>query len=159
VRLGLDHVKGAPPTFDAEGFVALLRRLRDGRQQVAAPVFDRSVEEPLPDAVSITPRHRLVVVEGNYLLLDGPWAPVRGLLDEVWHLRLPDEVRVPCLVDRHVAHGRTRHAAREWVLRSDEANARLVEAAAHRADGFVDLLTGRLSGPARTPHGRARSAD
>ena len=142
-RLGLADVKGAPETFDAVGFVSLLRRLRDARRPVSAPAFDRRLEEPVPDAVTIAPEHRLVVVEGNYLLLDGPWAPVRALLDEVWHLRLPDEIRVPDLVRRHVAHGRTAQEAGAWVLRSDEANARLVAAAAPRADAVVDLLSGR----------------
>lgn len=151
VRRGLADVKGAPQTFDADEFVTLLRRLRDPSRAVSVPLFDRSVEEPRPDAVDVLPGHRLVVIEGNYLLLDGPWAPVRELLDEVWHLLLPDEVRVPGLVRRHVAHGRPPDAAREWVLRSDEANARLVEEAAHRADGFVDCLTGTLSGPGRRP--------
>jgi pantothenate kinase len=143
-RLGLDHVKGAPDTFDADAFVGVVRRLRDTVASVAVPAFDRSIEEPVPDAVLVRPSHRLVVVEGNYLLLDGPWAPLRDLLDEVWHLRLPDDVRVPELVARHVAHGRTARAAHEWVRRSDEANARLVAGAACRADAVVDLETGRL---------------
>jgi pantothenate kinase len=147
-RLGLAHVKGAPETFDADAFVALLRRLRDADRPVAVPVFDRAAEEPVDRAVTVAPAHRLVLVEGNYLLLDGPWAPVREVLDEVWHLHLPDDVRVPGLVARHVAHGRAPEAAREWVRRSDEANARLVAAAAGRADAVVDLLTGRLA-PAR----------
>jgi pantothenate kinase len=143
-RLGLEHVKGAPGTFDADGFVGLLRRLRERGSTVTAPGFDRAAEEPVADAVTVRPGHRLVVVEGNYLLLDGPWAPVRDLLDEVWHLRLPDDVRVPDLVARHVAHGRSPRAAHAWVHRTDEANARLVAGAAGRADAVVDLETGEL---------------
>ena len=146
---GLEHVKGAPETFDADAFVGLLRRLRHTDTVVTAPGFDRSIEEPVPAAVSVLPSHRLVVVEGNYLLLEGAWAPVRDLLDEVWHLRLPTDVRVPRLVARHVAHGRTPEAAHEWVHRSDEANARLVAAAADRADAVVDLETGQLLPAAR----------
>lgn len=144
-RRGLADVKGAPETFDADGFVALLRRLRDGTEPVPAPVFDRVAEEPVAAGVTVTPSHRLVVVEGNYLLLDGPWAPVRRLLDAVWHLHLPDDVRVPGLVARHVAHGRTPDEAHEWVMRSDEANARLVSAAARRADAVVDLLSATVA--------------
>ena len=156
-RRRLEHVKGAPETFDPEGFVGLLSRLRSAdtaeaaADVVRAPGFDRHAEEPVPDAVTVTRRHRLVVVEGNYLLLDGPWRPVRDLLDLVWHLSLDDAVRVPALVDRHVAHGRTPAQARAWVLRSDEANARLVAAAAHRADAVVDLTTGALVTPTRRP--------
>jgi len=164
-RLGLASVKGAPETFDADGFVDLLRRLHGAEPVVSAPVFDRALEEPVPGAVRVRPGHRLVVVEGNYLLLDGPWAPVRGLLDEVWHLSLPDDVRVPGLVARHETHGRTPAAAREWVYRSDEANARLIAGSAERADAVVDLETGRLLPPpgrsglsrrARRPDGRGR---
>jgi pantothenate kinase len=143
-RRGLADVKGAPRTFDADGFAALLRRLRDPVATVRAPAFDRAREEPVPGAVTVTAWHRVVLVEGNYLLLDGPWRPVRGLLDTVWHLRLPDRIRVPDLVARHVAHGRTPAAAHAWVHRSDEANAALVESVAGRADAVVDLLTGDL---------------
>jgi pantothenate kinase len=142
MRRGLADVKGAPETFDADGFVSLLRRLRVAASVTPVPVFDRSIEEPVEGALTIRPEQRLVVVEGNYLLLDDGWRPVRDLLDEVWHLHLPDDLRVPDLVARHVAHGRSEEGAREWVLRSDEANARLVAAASARADAVVDLRTG-----------------
>ena len=155
-RRGLADVKGAPETFDADGFVSLLRRLRVPQSTTTVPVFDRTIEEPVADALTIRPEQRLVVVEGNYLLLDDVWRPVRDLLDAVWHLRLPDDLRVPDLVARHVAHGRSPKAATEWVLRSDEANARLVAAAAARADAVVDVQTGELSRPARHPRGPAR---
>lgn len=155
-RRGLADVKGAPETFDADGFVALLRRLRVPEAVTAVPVFDRGIEDPVADALTIRPEQRLVVVEGNYLLLDDVWRPVRDLLDAVWHLHLPDEMRVPDLVARHVAHGRSQEAATEWVQRSDEANARLTTAAAERADAVVDMHTGELSRPARRPHGPGR---
>ena len=126
---GLADVKGAPETFDAEGFIALLRRLRSSATSVVrAPGFDRAHEQTVADAIEIPPEVDLVVVEGNYLLLDGPWRPVRDLLDEVWYLDLPDDVRVARLVQRHTGHGRTSAEADEWVQRSDEVNARLVAA-------------------------------
>jgi pantothenate kinase len=156
VRRGLADVKGAPETFDADGFVSQLRRLRDPRSVTSVPVFDRSIEEPVADALTIRPEQRLVVVEGNYLLLDDVWRPVRDLLDAVWHLHLPDDLRVPDLVARHVEHGRSAEAATEWVLRSDEANARLVATAASRADVVVDMRTGELSPPVRRPRGPGR---
>ncbi|MFD6476121.1 nucleoside/nucleotide kinase family protein [Streptomyces anulatus] len=141
-RLGRADRKGAPDTFDAAGYTALLRRLRapDPVHAVYAPAFDRSLEEPVAGSLPVPPGVPLVVTEGNYLLLDdGPWAPVRGLLDEVWFLDLDPEVRVRRLVDRHVRHGRPRHRAEEWVTRSDEANARLVERGRDRADLIVRL--------------------
>lgn len=144
VQRRLQHVKGAPETFDAEGFVQLLQRLRHPRNTVKAPQFDRAIEEPSEAAITVNRQHRLVIVEGNYLLLDGPWAPVRDLLDEIWYLDLPNTERVPLLVGRHISHGRTQPEATEWVHRSDEANARLVMSAAHRADATLALLTGHL---------------
>jgi pantothenate kinase len=129
--------KGAPHTFDAAGFVALLRRLREpvSGEVVFAPRFDRHLEEPIAGAIAVRPADDLVIVEGNYLLVDdGPWAEVRGLLDLAVHLDLDPQVRVARLVARHVDHGRAPADARTWVERSDEANARLIEAARWRAD-------------------------
>lgn len=138
-RLGRAGRKGAPDTFDVDGFVHLLRRLRrPGGAVVYAPAFCRQIEEPVAGAVAAPPQVPLVVVEGNYLLLDsGPWAQVRDLLDEVWFLDLDDGERVRRLVDRHVRHGRSRPDAERFVARSDEANARLVAPTAARADLVV----------------------
>jgi len=142
-RLGRADRKGAPDTFDAVGFVALLARLRaqgPGDPVVYAPRFDRHLEEPIAGAIGVPGTTPLVVVEGNYLLHDeGAWAGVGPLLDDAWYLDPPDEVRVARLVARHVAHGRTPDAAREWVLRSDEANARLVERGRDRAGMVVPM--------------------
>ncbi len=141
-RLGRADRKGAPDTFDAPGYAALLRRLRDPDPDypVYAPAFDRALEEPVAGALAVTPDVPLVITEGNYLLLDeGPWASVRGLLDEVWFLELDPEVRVRRLVERHVRYGKPPALARAWVERSDEANARLVERGRDLADVVVRL--------------------
>lgn len=141
-RLGRADRKGAPDTFDAPGYAALLRRLRDPDPDhpVYAPAFDRALEEPVAGALAVIPDVPLVITEGNYLLLDeGPWAPVRGLLDEVWFLELDPEVRVRRLVERHVRYGKPPAYARAWVERSDEANARLVERGRDLADVVVRL--------------------
>ena len=136
VTLGLRDRKGAPETFDATGFVALLAAVRAG-DAVRAPAFDRELDSAILDAILVPDDVPLVIVEGNYLLLDdGPWAAARALLHEAWYLA-GDDTRVERLIARHVAHGRTEEAAREWVLRSDEANARLIEPTAARADLVV----------------------
>ncbi len=141
-RGGTDR-KGAPDTFDATGFVALLERLvpqGPGDPVVLAPEFRREIEEPVAGAVPVGAAVPLVVLEGNYLLLDdGPWAGVRALLDEAWFLAPDDAARVEGLVARHVRHGRTEGAARAWVERSDEANADLVRPGAPRADVVARL--------------------
>jgi pantothenate kinase len=139
-RLGRADRKGAPDTFDADGFVALLERLRAAADAVVyAPEFRREIEEPIACAVPVPRSVPLVVTEGNYLLLDeGPWARVRSLLDEAWYIEPADQpARVARLIDRHVAFGRSPEAAREWVLRSDERNAELIASTAARADLVV----------------------
>ncbi|MFN8076669.1 MAG: nucleoside/nucleotide kinase family protein [Kineosporiaceae bacterium] len=135
-RRGLADRKGAPETFDAEAFVALLKRVRAGGD-VSAPAFDRHLEEPVDDAVTVPDGVGLVVVEGNYLLLGGAWAPVRDLLDVVWFLA-PDDVRRRVqLLARHVEHGRSPQAAASWVAAVDDPNAVLVQESRDRADAIV----------------------
>lgn len=140
VRLGRADRKGAPDTFDAAGYTALLRRLREpGADPVYAPAFDRSLEEPIAGSIAVAARVPLVITEGNYLLHDaGEWARVRPLLDEAWYLAPDDGLRIGRLVARHVRHGKDPEHARAWVARSDEANARLVAPGRDRADLVLD---------------------
>lgn len=143
---GLVDVKGAPETFDAAGFVQLLEQLHANEVPVVhAPTFDREREQAVPAAIAVPHDTELVVVEGNYLLLDGPWQRVRDLLDEIWFLDLPAEVRVPRLIARHRQHGRSAEEAAEWVHRSDETNTERVLATRGRADAFVDVETGEVT--------------
>lgn len=140
-RLGRAERKGAPDTFDAAGYRALLRRLRTpvAGETVYAPAFRREIEEPIAGAIGVVADMPLVITEGNYLLLDDPcWREVASLLDEVWYLDVPDAVRVPRLIRRHEQHGRSPEAAREWVMRSDEANAKVVAASRSRATWHLD---------------------
>ena len=138
-RLGRRDRKGAPDTFDAAAYAAVLGAVREvPRHEVAAPAFDHSVGEPEPGALVVPVRADVVVTEGNYLLVDDEaWRPVRAQLDEVWFCALADDVRVERLVRRHVGTGRAPQDARAWVLRSDEANAVLVGPTAARADLVV----------------------
>jgi pantothenate kinase len=136
---GLRDRKGAPETFDADGYATLLRRLREpGTRPVYAPGFERDLEQPLAAAVVVPPSARVVVTEGNYLLLDAPeWVAVREALDEVWFCVADDGVRRQRLVARHVTFGKTPDEARAWVDRVDEPNAALVEATRAHADLVV----------------------
>ncbi len=139
VRRGLRDRMGAPETFDAEGYAALLAQVRR-REAVVAPDFDRVAEESMPRAIGVPPEASLVVTEGNYLLLDEPrWRAVRAELDLVWHLVGDESVRRERLLARHVEFGKSPAEAEAWVARVDDANARLIEAAAYRADAIVDV--------------------
>lgn len=137
--LGLRGRKGAPETFDAHGYAALLRRVREERDHVVwAPGFERDLEQPLAGALAVPPDAEVVVTEGNYLLLDQPaWRAVRAELDECRFLDVDDTVRRARLVARHVRFGKTPAEAEEWVARVDEPNAALVLASRSRADRVV----------------------
>ena len=140
-RLGLSERKGAPETFDVDGYTALLRRLHlETERTVYAPAFDRSRELALAGVIAVRPEHRLVVTEGNYLLYDGPgWVDVLPTLDEVWYVEVDESTRVARLVERHVANGRPRDVAERWATVSDQANADLVARTRAAADVLVEV--------------------
>lgn len=137
---GLLDRKGAPETFDAHGYLALVRRIRvETHNDVMAPTFERTLEQPIAGAITIGASTQIVITEGNYLLdLDDPWPEIRAELDEVWFVDLDDDRRRARLVDRHVKYGKSRIEAQEWVDSVDEPNARRV--IARRA--FADLVVG-----------------
>ena len=138
-RLGRRGRKGAPDTFDPAGYAALLHRLRSAPPEVVyAPAFDREIEQPVAGSIPVPPACRLVVTEGNYLLLDDPaWRAARAELDAVWFVEADEALRLDRLVRRHVDFGKPPAAAEAWVRGTDEPNARLVEAARERADLLV----------------------
>ena len=139
-RLGRMDRKGAPDTFDAAGYAALLERLRDssGADVVYAPAFDRDIEQPVAGSIPVSPACRLVVSEGNYLLLDEePWPRVRASFDEVWFCELDGNERRRRLVERHIRFGKEPAAAEAWVNETDEPNAELVRQHRERADLLV----------------------
>jgi pantothenate kinase len=142
-RLGRRDRKGAVDTFDAFGYLALLERARvDSNHTVYAPSFHRDLEQPLAGAIPIEPADRLLVTEGNYLLLGArPWTRIRDLLAEVWYCALDDDLRRQRLIARHVEFGKAPDVAAEWVDTVDERNARLVAATRGRADLVVDMAT------------------
>jgi pantothenate kinase len=134
-RLGRHDRKGAPDTFDVDGYVAALCRVRERSADVLVPRFDRSLEAAIAGSLRIATSAELVVTEGNYLLLDEPgWRDVRPLLDEAWLITADEDERIEQLVARHEAHGRDRHAATEWVSSVDQPNARRIEASSVAAD-------------------------
>ncbi|WP_414644502.1 nucleoside/nucleotide kinase family protein [Brachybacterium sp.] len=142
-RLGRAERKGAPDTFDAAGYVALLQRLRTARPTdppVWAPMFARDLEQGLAGAIEVGAEVPLVLTEGNYLLCEeGPWAQVGALLDARWFVEVPEELRHQRLIARHERFGKSPRAARDWALGPDEDNARRVAATRSRADAVVTL--------------------
>jgi pantothenate kinase len=147
-RLGLHDRKGAIDTFDGWGFIALLDRLRtETGHTIYAPSFERAVDEGIAGEIAVDDGARIVVVEGNYLLVDSePWDGVRDRLDEAWFCATPEAERERRLIDRHARHGRSLEAAAAWARDVDGANAVLVERSQNRADLVLSGITGEIQG-------------
>jgi pantothenate kinase len=133
--------KGAPDTFDAPGYIALLGRLHDPAEGVIyAPKFVREIEDSIAHAIPVHPDVPLVITEGNYLLVRSePWDKIRELLDEVWYLDLDEEIRSRRLIDRHLSFGRNIDEARMRAGGSDQRNAELIEATRQYATRVISL--------------------
>ena len=139
VRRGLTGIKGAPETFDPEGYRQLLLRIRREPGPVYAPEFVRDIEDSLAHVIEIGPEVRLVVTEGNYLLLPiEPWAGVRALLDEAWFVHLDAAERQRRMVVRHQHHGHDPESARARAYGTDERNAQLVDREQNSPDLWIE---------------------
>lgn len=133
--------RGAIDTFDPGSYLSLLRRLRARDEEVVyAPSYRRGLEEPIAASIAIPRAIPVVITEGNYLLADAPaWRAIRRELDAVWYLEVPEAVRLPRLIDRHVEFGRGEADAAAFARGSDQANAELIEATREDADVIVRL--------------------
>ncbi|KAK8092277.1 uncharacterized protein PG998_015109 [Apiospora kogelbergensis] len=106
--------RGAPFTFDAEGLLDLMTALKAGpltgpdadEHIFTAPSFDHAVQDPVADDIRISSRSKMVIIEGNYTLLnEHPWNKMAELVDEKWFVDVPPEVAKERLVLRHLAAG------------------------------------------------------
>jgi pantothenate kinase len=138
-RIAARGRKGAPDTFDAAGYAHLLERVkREVDDPVYVPGFDRTLEQPLAAALVVLPSARLVVTEGNYLLLEHPhWARARRAMDAVWFVASDESERIERLVARHVQFGKAPEAARAWVATTDQRNSELVAGTVGTADRVI----------------------
>ena len=133
--LGLRAAKGAPETFDAEGFVALVRRLREARQDIRYPLFDRAADRTLPDAGLFRAGTPIAVVEGNYLLLsEDAWGDLAPLFDVTVMIAPPTEVLEKRLIQRWLDYGLPADEARRRAQGNDMTNARRVLDGSEAAD-------------------------
>lgn len=124
---GLLERKGAPETFDAAGFVAQINRLSKGEDDVAIPVFDRDRDMAIAGANMVSQQDEIIIVEGNYLLLnDAPWSQLLGLWTESVLINPGMDVLQTRLVQRWIDHGLSADEARERAMGNDMANARTV---------------------------------
>ncbi len=138
---GLRPLKGIPATFDGAGFVALLESIREkSAEPVYCPAFDRTIDASVPDQIVVQPTHQLVIVEGNYLLLDTPpWHKLQALLDASWYLSGDENLIHERLLVRHIAGGRTPTEAEEKIASTDAPNAKMIKATQTRADLIIHM--------------------
>ncbi len=148
---GLLHRKGAPETFDAAGFVALVETLRTAQAPVAIPVFDRQADRVREAAETVDTSCRIVLVEGNYLLLDqAPWTQLPPLFDLSILVAAPPDILRARLIRRWLDTGLDRRKAEERAGGNDIPNATLVLEQSTQADlvlasGTVDEAAGMRS--------------
>ena len=140
-KLGRADRKGAPDTFDATGFVNLLKRLSaDTSNDIYFPIFHREIEESIAAEGVVTKETKFVITEGNYLLhnQDG-WQEVAPVLTESWYVQVDDKLRLERLVNRHIKYGKEPKFAHDWAHGTDERNAQLVEGTKPRSSVIVHL--------------------
>lgn len=133
--------KGAPHTFEGEAFVQLLKTLKITKGPVSVPGYSRRLEDVVPNAFTIAGNVPILVIEGNYLLLDAPpWDEIEGILDLSFFLRLSPDITRARLLRRHADEGRF---TPDWIERHveqvDMVNYEVVEASSPRADVVIDL--------------------
>lgn len=127
VERGHRERKGAPHTFDFGGLHSILKRLREREDNVAVPIFDRSLEIARAGAAIVPSLTRFVIVEGNYLLFDEePWRRICGLLDLTLFLDVPRAELERRLRERWAMHGKSEEQARAWIAGNDLPNVELV---------------------------------
>jgi pantothenate kinase len=125
--------KGAPDTFDVAGFRHLLTRLRT-EDEVAIPLFDRDLEISRAGADIVGPQDRILIVEGNYLLLnEAPWPDLAPLFDLTIWIDVPEAELDRRLLARWAHYGKTPAEARAWIDGNDMPNIRRVVAGSRPA--------------------------
>jgi pantothenate kinase len=141
ISLGRRDRKGAPDTFDVEGFTSLIKKVRiDNNLDHKFPIFHREIEASIADEGMVPKESKVVVIEGNYLFSeDHKWNGIYPLLDHTWFIDINDEIRIERLIARHIRYGKTPEEAENWSRGSDETNARFIGLTANRAENRINL--------------------
>lgn len=141
IEKGLLKRKGVPESFDVRAFLDIVRAVRAADQEVLVPVFDRSREIAIASARVVSPDHRFIVIEGNYLLFSqGKWAELEGMFDYSIMLAPPMEVLEQRLWERWKGYDLDDEAARAKVYGNDLPNGRLILENRRPADVTIDIV-------------------
>jgi len=143
VEKGLLSRKGIPQTFDAQSFVMLIKEIASEKtEEIYCPSYDRAIHNPVERSIRIENKHKIIIVEGNYLLLDThPWNELADLFDESWFIDIPITTTKERLIRRHVRTGRSVEEALSKISAVDARNAELIIQTRHRATKVITLAT------------------
>ncbi len=133
-RSGLISVKGAPETFDVEGYISMLNRIKLG-ENLKAPIYSREAHDVIDNALPIEPYHKIIVTEGNYLFsnMEG-WCEIKDIIDLKIYIEADKEVCEKRLLERHMRGGKTEAEALEKIKRVDMENYDLINQRKKYAD-------------------------
>jgi pantothenate kinase len=134
-QMDMRHVKGAPLTFDAKGFVELIQRIRLDNDAVAIPEFDRELDAVVFGDQSVDPDHRIIIVEGNFILLDeAPWDQLKAMFDLSVMLIPEEQTLEKRLISRWENYNHSEEEAKVRAFSNDIPNAKYVLANSMQAD-------------------------
>jgi len=118
----LRRIKGSPETFNTEAALTCLSQTRAGGQ-VPFPIYSRVKHDSIEAAGLVENRHKIVIVEGNYWMLnEDPWRRFQPLFDVRIFITGNPEMFINGLVERHVRGGRSPEDARSYVEAVDALN-------------------------------------
>jgi pantothenate kinase len=139
--MGQTDYKGAPHTFEGAEFVSFLHKLKHATEPVSGPGYSRKIEDTVEDAFTVPGDVRVLIVEGNYLLLtEGPWAGVKPLLDYSLFVHVDRKTAGCRLLKRHGEEGLfSEERNRAHIERNDLPNYDLVEKSKDRADVILSM--------------------
>jgi len=138
---GLLPLKGIPQSFDSQRFVMLIKEIASQKQEkLYCPTYDRGLHNPVERSIVIENKHKIIIVEGNYLLLDTcPWNELADLFDESWFIETPLTTTKERLISRHVLAGRSFEEALSKISSTDAPNAELIIQTRHRATKLITV--------------------
>ena len=139
--MGQVDYKGAPHTFEGADFVNFLHHLKFALTDVSGPGYSRKVEDVVENAFTVSADVRVLIVEGNYLLLTaGPWAGIKPLLDYSVFIDVPRDIVRARLLKRHGEEGLfSEERNRAHIERNDLPNYDLVCLSQDRADVVISM--------------------
>ncbi|KAI7990951.1 putative uridine kinase C227.14 [Camellia lanceoleosa] len=132
--------RGAPWTFDPALLLKCLKTLKN-QGSVYAPSFDHGVGDPVEDDIFVNLQHKVVVVEGNYLLLEeGVWKEISSVFDEKWFIEVDIETAMQRVLKRHILTGKPPDVAKWRIEYNDRPNAELIDKSKKNADLLIKSI-------------------